>query len=222
MSGEIARIRWQSPPPTSVDEELAAYDDGTVWLVVRSPRDGTPSIGTWRSTLSRGGPGLIDGVRREMDLSHPMPDPLLIAIERMAAAVREHPVATATFSAAVVPPGGGLALLAVGGGLGPAAFELDRDAVVVHLMRSGTEIGWHRPERCRPGSCLPSRPASVASRGRRRSRPARTGPSPCDRPRARRSRRVALEVSGYLRDALPEGAAYRAFSVRTADVPLDK
>ena len=31
---------------------------------------------------------------------------------------------------------------------------------------------------------------------------------------------VALGVSGYLRDGLPEGAAYRPFTVRTADVPL--
>ena len=92
----------------------------------------------------------------------------------------------------------------------------------MHLIRSGTEIGWHRPGRCRPGSCPRSRPASAASR-----RPAEIAPGaygaialPDPAYALGEADAVALEVSGYLRDALPEGAAYRAFSVRTADVPL--
>ena len=42
---EVARIRWQSPPPTSVDEELVVYDDGAAFLVVRSARDRTVNNG---------------------------------------------------------------------------------------------------------------------------------------------------------------------------------
>lgn len=219
---EIARIRWQSPPPTSIDEELVAYDDGSAWLVVRSPRNGSPSIGTWRSDLSREDRDLLDGVRREVDLSHPHPDPLLAAAERVAAAVREHPVAIATFSAAVVPPDRGLALLAVGDGVGPAAFELDRDAVVVHLIRAGTEIGWHPARPLLAGFVSPE-PAGLGGV----ARPAEIAPGaygaialPDPAYALGEADAVALEVSGYLRDALPEAAAYRAFSVRTADVPL--
>jgi hypothetical protein len=48
----LATVRWQSPPPTAVDEELAGYDDGTVWLVVRGSRDGSATVGTWSVTPS--------------------------------------------------------------------------------------------------------------------------------------------------------------------------
>jgi hypothetical protein len=219
---EITRIRWHSPAPTSVDEELVAYDDGSAWLVVRTARDGSPTIGTWRSELSPEDRTLLDGVRREVDLLDRHPDPLLASVQRVVAAVREHPVATATFHVGVVAPDGELALFAVGGGLGPAAFELDRDAVIVHLIRAGTEIGWHPVGPLQVGFVSPE-PAGLGGL----ARPAEIAPGaygaialPTPAGTGTEADAVALGVSGYLRDGLPEGAAYRPFTVRTADVPL--
>ena len=122
---EIARIRWESPPPTSVDEELVVYDDSTALLVVRTSRDGSPVIGTWRTTVAAEDLAVIEGQRRNIDVRHPrMLDTVAATADRVAAKARETPVATATFHAGVMPAGG-VALLAVGGGTAPAEFELD-------------------------------------------------------------------------------------------------
>src|SRR4051812_45502289 len=140
---EVARIRWQSPMPTSVDEELVVYDDATALLVVRTSRDGAPVIGTWTATVEPQDLAVLDGERREVDLVHPVPDPVVAIADQVAADAREHPVATATFYTGVVP-GGGVALLAVGGGTAPAEFELGGDSVGVHLGGGGTEGAWDR------------------------------------------------------------------------------
>ena len=49
----LSTVRWHSPPPTSVDEELALYDDGTAWLTVRRSRDGEPVTGYADDVLAR-------------------------------------------------------------------------------------------------------------------------------------------------------------------------
>ena len=43
----VASYQWSSPPPAAVDEELAVYDDGSAWLAVCRPRDGSAEIGTF-------------------------------------------------------------------------------------------------------------------------------------------------------------------------------
>jgi hypothetical protein len=218
---EIARIRWQSPPPTSVDEELAVYDDATALLVVRTSRDGAPVIGTWTAKVRSEDLAVLHGEQREIDLRHPVADPVIAAADRVATDARESPVATATFHAGVVPDGG-VALLAVGGGTSAAAFELDADSVVVHLENEGTEIAWHRMDRLQTGFVSPEpeglggigRPAEIA--------PGTYGGIALAGPEldAAGGLAVAIEVAGYLRDGLPEQSSYQRFSVRTAAVPL--
>lgn len=217
---EIARIRWQSPPPTSVDEELAVYDDATALLVVRTSRDGAPAIGTWKATVSPEDLAVLGGERREVDVRHLVADPVIATADHVAASARDTPVATATFHTGVVP-GGGVALLAVGGGTAPAAFELDVDSVVVHLENDGTEVAWHRMERLETGFVSPA-PEGLGGVGR----PAEIAPGayggialagpPFDGAGAVT---VAIEVAGYLRDGLPEETSYQRFRVRTAAVP---
>ena len=216
---EIARIRWVSPAPTSVDEELVAYDDGTALLVVRTSRDGSPAIGTWRASVAPEEMAVLQGQRREVDLRHPVLDDVIMAADRVAAEARETPVATATFHAGVVP-GGGVALLAVGGGTAAAEFELDVDSVVVHLENDGTEVAWHQMDRLGTGFVSPEpeglggvgRPAEIA--------PGSYGVIALNGPPLEAAGAVALEVAGYLRDALPEDASYERFTVRTAPVPF--
>ena len=218
---EIARIRWQSPPPTSVDEELAVYDDATALLVVRTSRDGAPVIGTWTASVSPEDLAVLEGQRREVDLRHPIADPVIATADRIAADARETPLATATFHAGVVP-NDGVALLAVGGGTAAAAFELDVDSVVVHLQNGGTEVAWHQMERLQTGFVSPEpeglggvgRPAEIAPGAY--GGIALAGPSLDDAGAAT----VSIEVAGYLRDALPEQTSYQRFTVRTAAVPL--
>ena len=43
----VATVEWHSPPPTSVDERLAIFDDGSAWLVVRRPRALSGPIGSF-------------------------------------------------------------------------------------------------------------------------------------------------------------------------------
>jgi hypothetical protein len=216
---EIARIRWQSAAPTSVDEELVVYDDSTAFLVVRSARDGSPAIGTWTAAVGTEDRAVLDGQRREVDLRHPELDPVLATADRVAADARKTPVATATFHAGAVP-GGGVALLAVGGGTGPAEFELDADSVIVHLENDGTEIGWHQMDRLGTGFVSPA-PEGLGGVGR----PAEIGPGAygviaLNGPPLEEAGAVAIEVAGYLRDALPEDPSYERFHVRTAAVPF--
>ena len=216
---EIARIRWTSPAPTSVDEELVGYDDGTAFLVVRTSRDGSPAIGTWKTSVSAADLAVLDGQRREVDLRHPVLDEVVATADRIATEARETPVATATFHAGAVP-GGGVALLAVGGGTSAAEFELDVDSVVVHLENDGTEVAWHQMDRLGTGFVSPEpeglggvgRPAEIA--------PGLYGVIALNGPPLEAAGAVAIEVAGYLRDALPEDASYERFHVRTAPVPL--
>ena len=69
----VVTVRWESPPPTSVDEELAAYDDGTVWLVVRGSRAGAATIGTWSTTpTGEQHAALVASGDISVDLRHPV------------------------------------------------------------------------------------------------------------------------------------------------------
>ena len=133
-----------------------------------------------------------------------------------------NPLATATFYAAVVP-GDGVVLQAVGGGTGPAEFQLDPDSVIVHLEdEQGTEVAWHQAARLGTGFVSPE-PEGLGGVGR----PAEIAPGayggialsgpPLDRTAATA---VAVEVAGYLRDALPEHPSYQRFRVRTAAASL--
>ena len=219
---ETARIRWQSPPPTSVDEELVVYDDGAAYLIVRTSRDASPVIGTWQADVDAVDLDALAGQERIVDLRHPALDPVISTAERIAAAARATPLATATFYASTLP-GGEVALLAVGGGTGPTDFQLDPDSVIVHVEDShGNEVGWQSMQRLETGFVSPE-PQGLGGVGRPAEIPpgaygviALNGPAIAGGPEGA----VAVEVTGQLRDALPEQPSDEHFRVRTAAVPL--
>ena len=215
---QIARIRWTSPPPTSIDEELAVYADGQALLVVRVARDGAPVIGTYGTSAGPEDLALLADQRREIDIRHVPTDDGLVAAERVAALVREHPLATATFHAAALP-GGTVALQSVGGGSSPAEFQLEPTSVLVHLEREGTDISWHEMDPLVTGF-VSTEPAGLGGVGR----PAQIGPGAygtiaLSGPPVTGPGQVSVEVAGTLHDALRE-RGYGHFRVRTAAVPL--
>ena len=150
----IATFTWEAKSPVVVDEELAVYDDGSAWLVVRAPREQRGPIGTYKAGLStddvqslatdRGrhvkfvigpaaGAGDDDAGDRQL-------------AERIAALCRETPESLAAFHVLPSgPPKGGrieLALVAIGGGTRPAEFDLDHAACSVHFHAGREEVGW--------------------------------------------------------------------------------
>lgn len=215
---EVARIRWTSPPPTAVDEELVVYDDSTVHLVVRGARDRSPVIGTYGTSAGAADLAVLTGQDREVDLRHAQTDEVLVAAERLAAAARELPLASATFHAAALPDGT-VALQVVGGGTAAADFQLDRTSVLVYLERDGTDVSWHEMEPLQTGFMSPDaiglggvgRPAEIG--------PGAYGTIALSGPPVTGPGEVSVEVAGTLHDALRERNV-GPFRVRTAAATL--
>ncbi|GAA3629860.1 hypothetical protein [Microlunatus ginsengisoli] len=223
---EIARIQWVSPGPREVDEELVVGGDGSARLLVRTSRDGSPAIGTWRTDTDPDERAELAGVQREIDLRHPALDPVAALAERVAARARQQPVAVATFYAAAVT-GIGIGLQAVGAGEAAAEFQLDPGSVVVHVEdQDGTESRWY-PAGPLEAGFVSSDPAVFGGVGT----PAQVPPGtygtiavscpelddPATQPTVGA---IAVEVTGRLRGALDEDEPYRRFVVRTAAVPF--
>jgi hypothetical protein len=136
----VAAVRWTSPPPTSVDEELVAYDDGSAWLVVRCSRDGSPTIGTWSTTPSATDHAALRNAGAVVvDLLEPRG--ASSTAETVRAAALGAPVATARFVAALAEDGT-VTLVALGDGTGPVRFELDPSGITVHLETDGATVAW--------------------------------------------------------------------------------
>src|ERR1700690_2316457 len=116
----LATFAWRTPAPTSVDEELAIFDDGSAWLVVRGPRTALPAIGTYRckpaqadhQALGSAGPGTP-----QFDLLKPpaagAEAKLRVIADRVATAARREPDAVATFSVGCLAAGSGSGSLAL-------------------------------------------------------------------------------------------------------------
>jgi hypothetical protein len=212
----LVTVHWRTPAPTSVDEELAAYDDGTVWLAVRSSRDSEPSIGTWSVTPSPDDhAALVAAGDLEVDLLHP--EILPEVVDRLRAAARTTPVATARFIAA---PGGGdgVTLAAVAVGSRPVRFELDPDSLTVHLEQDGATLAWHEAARPATGFVTPDA-TGLGGVGRRAEIPpgsfgaiplraAGIEGAPGDE--------VAVQLGGWLAEGLPDQPMPLPFRARTA------
>jgi hypothetical protein len=212
----LASVRWESPPPTSVDEELAAFDDGTVWLVVRCSRDGSPTIGTWSTTpTSDGHAALVDVGDVVIDLLHARAVPEVA--EELRAAALAAPVATAEFVAAQ-GVGETVTLAAVGGGTRPVEFELDPDALTVHVERDGATLAWFEVTRPITGFVTPDA-VGLGGLGRRAViAPGAFGAIALAAPgmEAVDGDEIAVQAAGWLANGLPDQELPLAFRVRTA------
>ena len=211
----LVTVRWESPPPTSVDEELAAYDDGTVWLVVRGSRDGAATIGTWSTTpTAEEHAALVASGDTTVDLRHPAEG--TETAELLRAAALTAPVATAQFVAAR-GAGRAVTLAAIGGGTRPVQLELQPDSVTVHVEVDGVTRAWF--EANPPATGFVTRDAvGLGGLGRRAQIPPGTlGAVLLEVPgiEAVSGDAVAVALSGWLAEGLPDQELPLPFRVRT-------
>lgn len=227
----VATFAWQTAPPTSVDEALAVYDDGTVVLVVRTPRQASASIGSYtgspstadHAVLAAAGPGPVT-----FDLLAPPADPVgtvLATADRVADACRSSPRAVVTFHAHAAGPAtdGVLAasLLAVGSGTQDVGFELDPAGSSVHFLGpDGQTMSWQdlpplpmgfiTPDAESLGGVVES--ASIA--------PGAYGAIAFETTSPAGATAISILVAGWLRDAFPDDDYPERFQVRTATASI--
>jgi hypothetical protein len=212
----LATVRWRTPAPTAIDEELAVYDDGSAWLVVRCSRTGDALVGTWATTpaledhaaLVAGGDVLVDLLSA---------DGVPEAAERVAGAARSGPLATVAFHAgATGEPVASLA--AVGGGTREVRFAIDPDTLVVHVERDGATVAWFEVAPLETGFMTPGAEGLGGVRRRAAIAPGDFGAIALDVPglEAAPGDAVVVQVAGWLYDALPDAPEGEPFRVRTA------
>lgn len=215
----VASVRWQSPPPTSVDEELAAYADGSVWLVVRCSRDRSATIGTWSTTPSAADDAALRALGDVVvDLLEPRPAPEVA--ERIRTAALAAPVATARFVAARAQDGT-VTLAAVGGGTRPVEFELDPGTITVHLENDSATVAWFESQPPITGFVTPDAAGLGGLGSRAEIAPGVFGAIRLDVPGmdAMTSENVTVQLSGWLAEGLPDQTMPRPFRVRTVPAP---
>jgi hypothetical protein len=148
----VATFTFTSPPPATVDEQLALYDDETVRLVVRQPRESSPTIGTYsykphvadfRELAKEGGDPVT------LSLLGPVPEEqrdLVALASRIADEARKQPEATASFYGRPVGPiTDGLLSISVqvvAAGKRPVEFELAPKSCAVLFTKDGESAGW--------------------------------------------------------------------------------
>ncbi len=226
----LATFTWQSAPPTSVDELLAVFDDGTAHLVLRRPRTGTGPIGTFvtkpaaadLAALTAAGPGPIS-----FDVREQSGDPaaaVRTTAEEVAAAARTTPRAVATFYASPSGPIAGgqlaMALLVVGGGKQAAAFELDPRHCTVHFSAGGQPIAWFPMPALGSGFVGPDAEGYGGLRMPAKVPPGDYGATAFELAAPGNATTVSIHVEGRLADALPDEPMPAAFAVGTDEAPI--
>jgi hypothetical protein len=212
----LVTVRWESPPPTSVDEELAAYDDGTVWLVVRGSRDGAATIGTWSTTpTAEEHAALVASGDTAVDLRHP--EGASEIAEQLRTAALAAPVATARFVAARGAETS-VTLAAIGGGTRPVQLELQPDSLTVHVEADGVTRAWFEAAPPMTGFITPDAVGLGGLGWRAEIPPGTLGAILLDVPGivAVAGDAVAVALSGWLAEGLPDQELPHPFRVRTA------
>jgi hypothetical protein len=205
------------------------YDDGTAWLVVRGPRDGSPSIGSYvarpsdadRELLAEGGPG-----SRVIDLLHhaqPL-ESLFPALDRVREQALQAPEAIATFLGRVVGDAGGgvlnIGTIVAGRGNRAVEFELDPGRCAAHFLAEGQEIGWLQFPELQTGFITADarglgglyRAAIVPPGEHGLVSVALAVPDGADS--------LSVQVAGWLENALPDDPSAHPFEVRTETARL--
>jgi hypothetical protein len=211
----LATVRWRSSPPTSVDEELAAYDDGSVWLVIRSSRDGSATIGTWRAVpAAEEHAGLVGvgDVVVELLRAGEVPE----VAERLRSAALAAPMATARFLAAAGADGA-VTLAVIGDGTRAVEFELDPNTITVHVLDDDAERAWFEVAPPMTGFVTPDAVGLGGLGDRAVVPPGGLGAITLDAPGMGSSvtGEVAVRLAGWLAEGLPDDALPRPFRVRT-------
>jgi hypothetical protein len=228
----LATFEWRTPPPTSVDEVLALFDDASAVLAVRRPGREVATIGSYRCRppaddlrlLTAAGPGPI-----VFELLAPVGDASLVrlmaAADRVRAACLAEPRATATFH--VHAPGSGaddrldVTLLVVAAGTDAVEFELDPSASSVHFAGlEGRPISWHDLPPLPTGFVTADAVGLGGIRGAAHIEPGAYGAIAFPAAPPPGAAGIAVLVAGWLRDTFPDEPTPASFSVRTALVPI--
>jgi hypothetical protein len=227
----LATFEWRSPPPNSADETMAIYDDGSAWLVVRSPRTPPRAIGTFvakptandLAALTAAGPGpvMFSAVGGAPDRASAE---LRVTADRVASAAREKPRAIATFQAGPVAPVAGgmlaMALLVDGGGKQAVELELEPRKCTIHLARDGMSVGSMSMPELGSGFVTPEGEGLGGLRRRATIKPRVFGATAFQVPAPADATHVAIDVHGWLAEALPDERAPAPFAVRTMNAPI--
>jgi len=215
----LTSVRWVSAPPTSVDEELAAYDDGSVWLVIHSSRDGRAVIGTWSTTPAPDDHAALVAVG-DLRIELPGAQDVPAIAEELRLAALVSPVATAQFFAAF-GDAGTVTVGALGGGDRPVQFELNPDDVTVHVESAGATTAWFEAAPPSTGFITPDA-TGLGGLGRRAEiGPGIFGALVLQVPDLAQveGTAVAVQASGWLAEGLPDQRLPLPFRVRTVPVP---
>jgi len=227
----LATVRWKTPAPTRVDEELAVYDDGAALLAVRVPRALGSSIGTFTSPLP--GDDLAAFVAAgsdpiTIDLLSPRRDDaegaLASRADRLATSALKNPVAAATFHVGVVRAGGdarlSVALYVVGSGERAVEFELDPPASSVHFFDSGQPISWADLPDLAVGFVTADAVGLGGLRRRAIVEPGAYGAIAFEVQAPEAATSVVARVAGWLSEALPDDRQPARFEARTAETSI--
>lgn len=227
----LATFEWRSPPPTSVDEVLV-IDDGMAHLVIRRPRRVSATVGSYLSrpsaedlaALTEAGPGPVT-----FQVHQPDPDPASSALrevaERVVEACLASPRATVTFAGVVSAVAGGrlsVALVAGGEGPDPVELELRPETSVVHLSGPQGEITWLPMPRLATGLVNSSAEGVGGVGVRARMRAGEPAATTFEVPDVAGATSLAIEVTGWLSEALPDEPQPTPFAVRTPEAPIPR
>jgi hypothetical protein len=227
----LATFEWHSPPPTSVDECLAIYDDGSAWLLVSRPRALTGAIGSFvtkpsgddQNLLASAGPGpvVFEILTRRQD---PAVADLMVTANRVSSAALATSRAVATFYASPLAAIAGgelsMALLVVGGGTKAVEFELEPSECTVHFSAGGQPITWFPMPELGSGFVTPDAEGLGGLRRTAKVRPRKYGATAFDISAPGNATAVSIEVVGWLVEALPDERSPRRFAVRTDEAPI--
>ena len=229
----VATFEWRTPPPTSIDERLVLYDDGSAWLLALRPRlSAAGAVGTFVTRASDGDAGALRAAGPSpvvFELLHPPTDGAAVSLtavaDRVAAAARETPRAVATFHARGLgaPQDGRLSmsLLIVGSGTNAVEFGLEVAKSAVLFTVNGEAAGWQDLPRLETGFITPDAEGlgGVVQPGH--VEPGAYGAIAFEVASPLGATDVSVRVSGWLREVLPDQATPEHFEVLTAPAPLE-
>jgi hypothetical protein len=227
----VATFEWHTPPPTSVDERLVIYDDATTLLLVRRSREASAAVGTFRCqpdeadlrSLMAVGPGPV-----MFDLLVPSQDPgtapLMAIADRVATDGRSKPHAVAEFFAR--PLGevhdGTLAasLLVAAAGTNAVEFEVDVPSSAVHFTENGQSVAWQELPDLPTGFVTPDAEGLGGVRRPAYLEPGAFGAIAFEVVAPAGATGLSIQVTGWLREALPDEPMPQRFEARTASAPI--
>ena len=233
----LATFTWQTPAPTSVDEELAIFDDGSAWFVVRGPRTATPAIGTYRCepakadhrALASAGPGTTRFDPRQ-PAAGGADAKLRATADRVASSARETPDAVATFYVRALDSGGSgrvsgsgplaLSLQVVASGTRAVEFRLDPEGSAVLFGHDGQTLTWSDLPRLAAGFVTPDAVELGGVRRTARIKPGDYGAIAFDVRAPAETSTVAVRLAGWLTSAPPDDPPPGRFGLSTPDAPI--